>query len=452
MESTPIKTVDDMEDNQPITVEMMKLLLEKFQAPQDLKLDAIQVTLHGTEEEGTPLGLVKRVIDTEEAIKRIPQGAEYQELKDENYALKQQITVIAAVLERHEKELNKVKKDVTLVQERTMQDNILIGSLGERPGEICKTQAIKFFKSKLGVTLTSEEVHEAYRIGPTVRRVNKSTMKEIPRQMLVKLSTKARMEVMLKENISKLRGKKNKDGSFYYMVPQQPEATRERFNKAKAVMRSTKSIYKGTYPRPKIIQRGEKVFVNDYMLKETITPPTPAAYLDLESEEQEILNSISFTESEIMAEKGSTFQAFATSTPKLKDVRLAYCKVRQQHPAADHVSLAYHTYSVADLSAVVGAVDDGEYGAATRMLDRLEIARADFMSVFMVREYGGCTWGSADSHTWGMSANKPYKDSWTKRDHTLLHRNPCHQSQTHLPNRREKLQIQNKRNQTGNKI
>lgn len=81
--------------------------------------------------------------------------------------------------------------------------------------------------------------------------------------------------------------------------------------------------------------------------------------------------------------KGSKFRAAAAILDSLNDVHLAYIKMFQLYPHADHIVAAF---AVEDQE---GYQDNGEFGAGYRVLNVIRDAKLFNVAVFVIREYDG---------------------------------------------------------------
>ena len=94
----------------------------------------------------------------------------------------------------------------------------------------------------------------------------------------------------------------------------------------------------------------------------------------------EVLNLFHST---ALTDKSSVFRGHAVRVKNSQEIRLAYNRIKLTYPESDHIISAYHVKSH------WGHHDDGEHGAARRLLKILEDRMMSNVAVFVTREYGG---------------------------------------------------------------
>ena len=99
--------------------------------------------------------------------------------------------------------------------------------------------------------------------------------------------------------------------------------------------------------------------------------------------EKEKQEKIKLVASDPQTESDSLSQAYAFKTGQMHEVRRAYRKIKRLHPAADHVVAAYIIRSHK------GYQDDREYGAAHRLLKKVEGENTNNVAVYVVRYFSG---------------------------------------------------------------
>lgn len=89
--------------------------------------------------------------------------------------------------------------------------------------------------------------------------------------------------------------------------------------------------------------------------------------------------------------KNSTFIALAAKVHSIQEVKDLYIATAQRFPSADHIMAAYALKEKGILKS--GAVDDKEYGAASKIKNAIFETKTKNTVVFVVRFYGGIHMG-----------------------------------------------------------
>lgn len=103
----------------------------------------------------------------------------------------------------------------------------------------------------------------------------------------------------------------------------------------------------------------------------------------MDDDEQEKINQLKTKYVQAEPIRGSKFKAVAVITEKLNGVHLAYKKMFQDNPAADHIIAAFSA------EGSLGYQDNSEHGAGFRVLNVIQNHHLSNIAVFVIREYGG---------------------------------------------------------------
>lgn len=265
-----------------------------------------------------------------------------------------------------------------------MEQNLIFHAVEEVEDgfEDCFETIANFVKDFFHFELDESDIRKAYRMG--VPRDNRS------RPIFTKLSYHARDKIM--ENVSVLKGKKNKHQQVRFISEQIPEGITE---SRKILGKTSAALKKIEDKKPKEQQRqvrimGEKVVVGGQVHKPQVQTPQP---LDLfpGAQEQKKINAISsrVREAQPLYSYNSTFVGLAVEADTVEDVNLAYKAVMQRFPYMDHVMMAYQTQDPISKQINYGSCDDNEHGGGAELCKFLYQKKLDNLAVFVVRRYGG---------------------------------------------------------------
>ena len=130
------------------------------------------------------------------------------------------------------------------------------------------------------------------------------------------------------------------------------------------------------------------IMANNTRVVNKIKVPQANDLLQLSDHEYDQVRACKLAKGQPHSESQSDFYCFAAKTKTIEEVNRAYMKVKIQHADATHVCCAYR------FAGAIGpfhqqGTDDGEIGAARRMLQIMKELEAEDLSVFVVRHYGG---------------------------------------------------------------
>ena len=337
----------------------------------DTRLGAVEESLNDETE-----GALPRLRDAETSISDLLDRVEI--LEEEKTKLNDHIFSLKGVTQVNNRKIITVENKVLKLTTRSMQNNVLIhGLTGDQPKEQCKEAVLKFFREQMKMDTTDEEVMKAHRIG----RINQSAK---PRMMVV------RCQVSLRERIfdytKNLKDLKNDLGNYYSVSPQLPEPlfTQKRETREKVI-----EVKKLNDNQPDPAKKTKIDFKNGFLhldgkpQKKHIIPPTVTDMYNVLPDTQVKIDAISLEQSPIYQEKGSAFTGYATRISSTTEAKLAYKKVKQLVPDADHIMMSYvfRQYS--------GYHDDGEHAAGKKLSSILADRNATNTAVFVTRVFPG---------------------------------------------------------------
>ena len=120
------------------------------------------------------------------------------------------------------------------------------------------------------------------------------------------------------------------------------------------------------------------------------SPPPHTAILNIPEQKQKEMDRIPLIQLAHHTEKRSRFYGYAARAYTFDFINLAYLKMRQMHPTANHIMAAYTLDSdVLGEDATYGACNDGESHSDVKLTETLNKTTMSNVVVFVVRYYGG---------------------------------------------------------------
>ena len=186
------------------------------------------------------------------------------------------------------------------------------------------------------------------------------------------------------KNVKNLKEKVDANNQPYYINKQLPEMLAERNREIRQVITEQKKKEEGISPRDrsKIEVRNRKVYIDEVEVVKYLKPVS-CVELFPDKAERDKQDKMILATADPVVEQESLFQAYAYKTGQMHEVRRAYRKIRRLHPSSDHIMAAYV------LRTHKGFQDDGEHGAAHRLLKLIQEEEMNNIYVFVVRNFGG---------------------------------------------------------------
>ena len=321
-------------------------------------------------------GVLPRLCDAKDDI--VDLKARIENLEEEKAKMQDEIFALKGYIQVQDNKMHQIESKVIDLTARSMKNNILINGIAGDPGnnkEECKEKALAFMRTHMKLEINDDEIIAAHRIG------RNTTSK--PRAMVVKCAHDLHTTIF---GYSKnLKGLKNEHGDYYRVSSQLLEPlntqNRERREKIAATHKLNETL--DSKDKIKIEVKGNMLLLNGKPQKKYVTPPTIREMMAIPPEVQVKMDKIILHESEMVKEKDSSFVGYAAQASSATDVRLAYKKVRQIAPDADHIMMAYA------IKQHSGYHDDGEHMAGKRISSILADRVTTNTVIFVSRIYGG---------------------------------------------------------------
>lgn len=309
-------------------------------------------------------GLEEKVEKNEEDVEEL-----IGELKDTKF----QLELVTNTVIRQDQQIEFLKKKITEIQQREMLPNIIISGIPESKNE----KTIMTFNSFVANQLEIQELipaNKAFRLGSGINR-----------PLLVELRNPEQKK-KLYASATKLRGKTNPSGSFYFISDHLPEEMNEDRRRANELISENKKKA-SSHKLDMNITRG-KLVINEEVYQKSVKAPSARDILRPSDDMIKIARSIEIIKGDEDIQQKSQFGSFAATVKSFEEVRAAYLKLKMKYSDATHVSCAFRLPGV-NTPQNQDYIDNGEFGCGRSMLKTLKQEKAMNIAVFLVRYYGG---------------------------------------------------------------
>ena len=323
--------------------------------------------------------LQARVDDLEAATASIPGLlTQVSQLENKVETLSDDVATLKGLMQVQDRDIYEVKNKTVDLTARSMANNVIItGITGDQEAENCREKVWSLMNNIMQMEVDKQEILVAHRIG------KKGGPK--PRAMVVRCADPLRQRIF--KFTANLKGKTNSNGDPYYVSPQLPEPLntecREREEVYKSIKKANAQIPEEEKTRRTDVKiKNKTLIINNIPQKQHIFPPTVQELFNVDDTTQERMEQMFFSQSNVIADKGSSFRGHALKVANASEIRLAYRKLKLMYPESNHIM----TYVVKKYS---GYQDNGEFGAGKRLAKILLARGVKDIAVFVTREYGG---------------------------------------------------------------
>lgn len=287
-----------------------------------------------------------------------------------------EISILKGIIQKQHNQLNTIHSRQVDAMARSMEDNLIISGVKEKPDEVLIDVVLDFLFDQMNIEARYDDIYTVYRMGPYVQGQTR------PRPIILKSGYDLRQYI--------LGNKSALQGTSYFVATQVPEALladKKAVNyQIKLIKERNQTLEENEKIGFKV--RNKKLYVNGHQVAQKVTTPAPIE-LFVNDEEQEKMDKLKLYYSDLKSHKFSQFQAVAVKTNNTEDAIRAYRKVKQLHPSADHIMMAY------TIQAKIGLQDDGEHNGAIRIHATLQERKLNNIIAFVIRRYGGVHIGAA---------------------------------------------------------
>ena len=175
---------------------------------------------------------------------------------------------------------------------------------------------------------------------------------------------------------------KNEGNKPYFINTQIPEHWAEENREWREQIRKAKAMAEKEGQEVNIEVKQKVVYVNKSPVRKFLQVPK-AKDLFVDAAEQEKIDKIKMTCSDVFSKKGSSFTTFAVKCSSMTEIRRAYTRMKQTFPDASSIMAAYRICNGE------GYQDDQEYGASSRMAQILANNDIQNIAIFITRYFDG---------------------------------------------------------------
>ncbi len=299
-------------------------------------------------------------------------------LEEENSILRRDVDILTGLAQKQSREIKGLRLKIDDQATRSMQENVVISGILVAEGtKEFKPIVIDFLTETLGVEdVDAKDIFKAHQMGNSI---------------VIRVQWNLKERIMAKVYEGVLKGKKNSKKVPYFVSEQFPESINEARRQAKRDSQALKDKYEKDFKdnpthKPKVSIKKNQVYVNNDLQKPLVVPPEPVELFP-NAKEQKKIDGITVKETGPQGEKGSTFWGAVVKVSNAPEVRRSYVKMRQMHPDATHIMLAYKfTQNGQDF---YGYQDDREFGGSYKIAEAIDNKNATGIAVFVCRKFGG---------------------------------------------------------------
>lgn len=298
-----------------------------------------------------------------------------KELKETKF----QLQVVTNIVIKQDEQISFLKNKIADIQQREMAPNVVITGIPELKNE----RPIQLFNTFVTKQLEIQELipaNKAFRIGSGLNR-----------PLIVELRH-PESKGKLFANATKLKGKKNESGGFYFLSDHLPEERNEIRRRANELIAENRKK-QASHRLDMSISRG-KLIINEEPYQKAVTAPTARDLLEPDDSLFDKAEELDIVRGDDDVKAKSKFISYAAAVQDFADVQAALTKLRMKFADATHVSCAYRLPG-ANTPKNQDYVDDGEHGCGRTMLKVLREEKYMNVAVFIVRYFGGSHLGVA---------------------------------------------------------
>ena len=298
-------------------------------------------------------GITPRMHDVEIEVSGILTRVD--NLEEKVATMQNEMAILKGTVQVHEKQLTSNAAKITDLTFCSMANNVLItGLIGNTKEENCKEKVYTFFTQQLKMDLQQDDIIVAHRLG-----------KKVPgklRQMVVCCTHQLRKNIFA--NTKNLKDITNANGDYYNVKPQYPEPIATVRREQQEMITAIKKANSQEVEHEKKTQfelKSRILYVDGKARKQHIFPPTMKDIFNIDVATQNKMEKLVIKDAPPIEEKHSVFTGYALAVNNVTEIKLAYKRIKQLSPEADHIMMAYNIKNYS------GYHDAGEHGARKRL-------------------------------------------------------------------------------------
>lgn len=291
------------------------------------------------------------------------------ELKETRFQLK----VATNLLAKQDEQIGFLSKKITQIQQREMEGNVVISGIPETQRERPMALFNDFVLNQLEIQELIP-VHKAFRLGTGDSR-----------PLLVQLRDPDQKRKLF-AHATKLKGKKNSKGGFFFISEHLPEELNESRRRANELFSENKKK-QSSHQLDMEFKKGQLV-INQELYTKAVKVPSIKDIANPSDELYDKAVMMDIAKGDEDRKGGSLFVSFAAAVTSIEEINSAYLKLKMKYADATHISCAFRLPG-ANTPQNQDYVDDGEFGSGRIMLKVLKNAQLMNVAVFVMRQYGG---------------------------------------------------------------
>lgn len=329
------------------------------------------MTTRFTNQEARQDDVIKRVDGLEQ--KTTTQENDIQELNTELNETKFQLKLITNIVAKQDQQIGFLSNKITEMQQREMTSNVVITGIPENKRE----RPIQVFNEFVSKQLELQElipVHRAFRVGSGSNRPLIAELRDADHKR------------KLFANATRLKGKKNPNGGYFFLSEHLPDKLNEDRRRVNQLFSENKKKPAG-FQLDMELNRGA-LSINQEPYRKAVQVPSiknmirPSDDMYAKAMDMDIIKGKEATKN------SSKFASFAVAVKDFDEINAAFLKIKMKYADATHISCAYRLPG-ANTPLNQDYVDDGEFGCGRTMLKVMKDQGLMNVAVFMVRYYGG---------------------------------------------------------------
>ena len=283
-----------------------------------------------------------------------------------------QVKDLQDVVIRQDQIIHECVARIDKLEKRSMNSNILIKGLVKKKDVSWRTTVGKFFMEILKVGEIN--ILDAFKIG------------KYPNSPVLVTLTDGKDKSKIFAKAKDLGDVVNEFDKPYRIDEQLPPAIREKKLRSRQLMAINKG--KDSNDQLTMERKNGELFVNNTKYEKLVEPPSVRQILKASKEERIKRNEFDTVLGKAMDVDGSRFLGYSAIVSDIKQVNLAYAKIKAAHIDARSVLCAFRIPNT-DYHTHQDYVDDNEHGAGRMLLNAMVRSKIQHRAIFVVRYFSG---------------------------------------------------------------
>ena len=274
---------------------------------------------------------------------------------------------------KNEQDIGNIQKRVERNEIRSLKGALTIRGIKEEKDENPRDVVKMFLIDKMEMTCVPE-IQTCHRIG-----------KGRNRPMFIKLLDPDNVRIIFR-HVSKLKGKTNDNGEFYFIDAQLTETQNVQRRRLQDIKKENQAM--PVSHQLDIAVHGTTATIDNQEYVKQVKTPTAKYVLTASTKEKDAFRSFHVQSGNREEYQGSKFMVYTAKVNSFKDVQKAYAKVKDANLAAAHILCGYRIFAK-DFPFKQDFSNDGDHQIGKVILDILKTQGVFNVAVFIVRYYDG---------------------------------------------------------------